>query len=109
MDPPTGIELHPKPPLTTRLRKRPGWIIFGLLLVVTLSVCYSVYERRDRFVRSPFDDHKSIEPATRAAREITKDIPPGVVNLADETKKSEKDNSRSGLQPPPKSPQPYLR
>src|SRR5438132_13196383 len=43
MKPPTGIDMRPMPPLATRLRKRPGWIVFGVLLVVSIVVCYSLY------------------------------------------------------------------
>lgn len=98
MQPPNGIELHPKPPLVTRLRNRPGWIVFAVLFVVSSLVCYTFYKRQQGLDHSGIasDDKKHVEPATRAGQEIAKDIPPGVVNLADDTKKTENNNSRPG-------------
>src|SRR5207253_5714231 len=97
MNPPAGIELHPKPPLVTRLRKRPGWIVLGVLFLVSSLVCYTLYERQNGLAHSgSASDDKRVEPATHAGREITKDIPQGVVNLADEGKKTESGNTRSG-------------
>jgi type IV secretory pathway VirB10-like protein len=110
MQPPTGTELNPKPPLATRLRKRPGWIVVGVLLVVSILVCYRIYERKQELIHSgSSDEKKRVEPATRAGQQITKDIPPGVVNLADETKKIESVDSRPGAQPPKSPTYPDLR
>jgi hypothetical protein len=97
MTPPTGIELDVKPPLVTRLRKRPGWIVCGVLFLVSSLICYTFYERQKGLAHSgSASDEKRVEPATHAGQEIAKDIPQGVINLADEGKKTESDNTRSG-------------
>jgi type IV secretion system protein VirB10 len=111
MQPPTGMDLHPTMPLVTRLKKRPGWIVAGVLFIVLALVCYRIYERPKELAHSGIltDEKKRVEPATRAGEEITKDIPVGVVNLAGETKKTEGDSTRPGAQPPKNPPRSDLR
>jgi hypothetical protein len=90
MDAPTGIDLHPTPPATARVSKRAGFIVLCIICGVGGLLGLGVYRRQDGYRMETFgsEKEKNIAPATTAALAITKDIPPGVVNLAADRQKS---------------------
>jgi type IV secretory pathway VirB10-like protein len=99
MKSPTGIDLYPTPPLATRLKKSAVWIVASVLLMVLAVVCLRIYQRQSELSQSGIvsDPKKRVEPAIRAGKEITKDIPVGVANLAEESKKPELDKGSGTL------------
>jgi hypothetical protein len=91
----------PKRDADLLLTKRAIVIILALFLVVVVSFAIGMYNRQKQFARSAsaLDASKKVEPATRAGEEITKDIPPGPVNLTKADKFAMQDPPR--LQPTP--------
>ena len=83
---PKGIELDADPPDTVRVSKRAAILAVGLMCALGGAFGFGVYQRRQQSAATALTttDNRRIVPATTAAKEITKDIPAGVVNLADE-------------------------
>src|SRR2546425_327862 len=91
---PTGIDLHPDPPETVRVSKRAGLFVLVVLCGLASVFGYGIYRRANQAVAASFskDDSRKVVPAITAAQEITKQIPAGMINLSQETKKPSNDN-----------------
>src|SRR5262249_27462342 len=86
IDAPNGIDLYPDPPEAVRVSKRAGLVGLAVLCGLASLFGFSVYHRTNRTTAASFakEDSKKVTPATKAAQEITRDIPAGVINLAAE-------------------------
>lgn len=83
---PTGIELHPDPPETVRVSKRAGLVVLLVLCGLASVFGYGVYRRQHETAEAQTSggDPRKLVPAITSAKEITKDIPDGIINLAAE-------------------------
>ncbi len=96
---PTGLDLHPRPPVTMRLSKRAG--ILALLLVggTVALVVFGIYGRQQKKsqpAHSPADD-RSIVAATDAGRQIAEENSAKPHNAAEEVAPADE---KLELQPP---------
>lgn len=89
MDAPTGIDLNPDPPRVAHVSKRAALVGVCIVCGVATLLGLGVYRRSDQYRSVALAaDEKNVAPATAAASAITKDIPPGVVNLATDRDKT---------------------
>src|SRR3989442_870057 len=89
MDAPTGIDLNPAPPRVPTMSKRAALIGVCIICGVATLLGYGVYRRGDQYKNGSLAaDERNVAPATAAASAITKDIRPGVVNLATDRDKT---------------------
>jgi len=86
IDAPNGLDLYPDPPEAVRVSKRAGLVALAVLCGLASLFGFSVYQRTNRPTAASFakEDSKKVAPATKAAQEITRDIPAGVINLGTE-------------------------
>jgi type IV secretory pathway VirB10-like protein len=86
MDGPSGIDLHPEPPNAVRVSKRAGLIVLCLICGLASLFGFGVYRRQQNAASDIYDGgaQRKVAPATLAAKEITRNIPEGVINLATE-------------------------
>ncbi len=111
MEAPTGIDLNPKPPRVKRVSRRGLMIGLSISCVLGLLLVWGIYGRRAMADGTLFksEKEKNVVPATKAAAEITKDIPAGIVNLTAENDKKPvtdptqpaQSTSQNGPTPPP--------
>src|SRR5215510_3004277 len=107
MDGPTRLDLNPAPPEAVRVSKRAALAVLLVLCCLASVFGYGVYQRQHQAMNAAFsgNDAQKLVPATAAAKEITKDIPPGVINLAAEADGTEQQNRpNSKTLPQPNSP-----
>jgi type IV secretion system protein VirB10 len=110
IDAPNGIDLNPNPPEAVRVSKRAGLVALAVLCGLASLFGFSVYQRTNRTTAASFakEDSKKVIPATKAAEEITRDIPSGVINLATEandgrTPSKPSESSRKATEENPKT------
>jgi type IV secretion system protein TrbI len=102
MEAPTGIDLNPDPPRVAHVSKRAALVGFCIICGVATLLGVGIYRRSDQYRNVALAaEEKNVAPATAAASAITKDIPPGVVNLATDRDKaiSQKFNNEQPLSP----------
>ena len=102
IDGPAGLDLHPSPPEAVRVSKRAALVVLLLLCCLASVFGYGVYQRQHQAMNAAFsgNDPQNLVPATAAAKEITKDIPAGVINLATEADLPTAQQSRSNSKTP---------
>src|SRR5262249_43508457 len=83
---PAGFDLNPTPPEAVRVSKRAALVMLLVLCYLTSVFEYGVYQRQRQAMNAAFsaNDPQNLVPATAAAKEITKEIPANVINLATE-------------------------
>jgi type IV secretion system protein VirB10 len=94
MEAPTGLGLYPDPPETVRVSRRAGLIVLSVLCGLAIVFGYGVYRRQNTSMAPSLtsEDTKRIGPANTAAREIMRNIPEGVIQLPDDSKRKESAN-----------------
>jgi type IV secretion system protein TrbI len=102
IDAPRGLDLYPDPPETVRVSKRAGMIVLSILCGLATVFGYGMYQRQSTGLNSSLasDDAKMVGPATTAAREITRDIPEGVIKLLDASARKQSSRGRPGADGP---------
>ena len=84
MESPSGLELHPDPPLTARISKKVGLAVLGVVLFVGVLVVYGLSARREQQqVAQAMNEEKHPESARRVGDQLVKELaPPAVANPA---------------------------
>jgi len=107
IDGPAGLDLNPSPPEAVRVSKRAALAVLLVLCCLASVFGYGVYQRQHQAMNAAFsaNDPQNLVPATAAAKEITKDIPAGVINLAtDADVTTTPQSGRNGRTPEPAGP-----
>jgi type IV secretory pathway VirB10-like protein len=84
IDSPTGLDIHPRPPVAVRVRKAVGVAAVIALGIFAMVIVYGIYDRQHRQVQasSKADTERKATPATSASNEFTSKIPAGDVAVA---------------------------
>lgn len=78
---PGGLDLNPRPPETVRISRKASLVLVGFIVVLLGLFAYGGWKRRQRQVAAYADANlpKKVAPATSAAADIEKEVPPGNV------------------------------
>ena len=109
---PSGLDLHPQPPVTARISKKVGIAVLGLVALVGVLVVYGLYARRQQQqVDQARNEEKHPESAQKVGDQLVKELaPPSVASQAptllspsggDSTMTSGEQSQPDTLQAPP--------